>query len=73
MAAGRRQDWALGLVRMQAPLRRAGAEDQHRVMGEEEKKLLAELGILGTAQRRVMTQGIEIPVGFLKLGSVRSG
>lgn len=53
LAAGRRQDWALRLVRMRAPLRRVGTVNQHGVM-EEEKKLPAELGIPGTAQRRVV-------------------
>lgn len=55
--AGRRQDRALGLVTMQAPLRRVWTVDQHGVMEEEEKKLPAELGIPGTTQRRVMMSG----------------
>lgn len=57
LAAGRRQDWALGLVRMQAPLRRVGTVDQRPVVEEEEEKLPAELDVPGTAQKRVMMAG----------------
>lgn len=72
LAAGRRQDQALELARMQALLRRVGTVDQHGVM-EEEKKLPAELGIPGTAQRRLMMARSKIAGGFLKPRSVRSG
>lgn len=53
LAAGRRRDQALGLVRMQAPLKGVGTVDEHGVM-EEEMKLPAELDMPGTAQRRVV-------------------